>query len=541
MFKRINTYLIENHPNVWHLRLPFLLLTGFIFHIFAFLYGYTYLNEKVLAETSYYIFYFESNFILIQIVLMLIVFFLWGLQFYKNSVLKNYYTAGRFYGVKLLSLLIVLFFWNTSSFVTFEYGIQQKSDQLAQKYNFDALIKEKRFLNPLFLISTGSYGLGNNTALTATNIQHIAVSGTDESDILLCTKEKYLKQSKDENYYNGNCHTKLSEIDPSFYSKVSNSLVVFYKEGSLQLKKGCEVTVIDKFLKLDGYHWNELRNHQDYSQELDQLLKEKKYEKIVQRMAVFKQQINAIYPFTNFNPEVNLNYILQNKGRDLKALISGYYDTYGYSSNDVEKMDTSLYTSKEFIAFATDYFYFQENNWQTASYNLSHPRNYYSVFIVTFIFSVVFAYFLLQFQFINFINFSITVPIAGVMLVLGILFSVFMHRTMAEENNVMVYLLLLLFCLSIVYRSKNKMKERVNEVFILLFAFLIPITAMVTYGVIGMKIYTKEYVSDPCLDWMTKKHYFESPPFYEWHFIILGLLSCFGFLLLVKRLKSKPE
>lgn len=540
MFKKINSYLIENHPNVWHLRLPFLILTGFIFHIFAFLYGFLYINEQVLAETNYYQFSFDSSFILVQVILMLIVFFFWGLQFYKNSVLKNYYRAGRFYGVKLLSLLVVLFFWNISSFVTFNCGISVKRDQLAQKYDVDALIKEKEFLNPLFLIAEDSYELKNNPTLNANHIEHRKLDNVDESDIYLCTRENYLSQFNLINNSIEHCRTKISEIDPSLYSRVDNSSVIFYEKGSIQVKEGCDVTVINKFLKLDGYHWNELRNHSDYSSELNQLLKEENQQKLVQRMEAFKQNVNAIYPFTNFEPKVNLSYISRKKARYLEVIISDYRDMDSYSSAEVLQMDTSLYTSKEFRDAARQYFYFQENSWETAITNLRHSTNYYSTILNTFIFSVIFAYFLLQFQIINFINFAITVPIAGVMLVAGILFGVLMHTTMKEYTAVF-YLLLLLTSLVVVYRTKTKIKERTNEVFILLFASLIPIAVLVTYGVIGMKIYTKEYVNDPCLGLMSKNQYFESPPFYEWHFIILGLLSCFGFLLIVKRLKSKPE
>lgn len=540
MFKRINTYLIENHPNIWHLRLPFLILTGFIFHIFAFLYGFLYINEQVLAETNYYQFSFDSSFILVQVILMLIVFFFWGLQFYKNSVLKNYYRAGRFYGVKLFSLLVVLFFWNISSFVTFDCGISVKRDQLAQKYNVDALIKEKEFLNPLLLSSEDDYELRNNPKLNASHIQHRKLTDSDENDIYLCTKDDYLKQYKTRNQYIENCRTKLSEIDSSFYSRVDNSTVIFYEQENLQLKEGCNVNVINKFLKLDGYHWNELRNHPDYSSELDKLLKEKKYKELIRRMEAFKQNVNSIYPFTNFDPQINLNYISQKRGRYLKGIISHYYENGSYRTNEVLKMDTSLYTSKEFRLAATQYFYFQENSWDTATTNLTRSANYYSTILTTFIFSVIFAYFLLQFQIINFINFAITVPIAGVMIVVGILFSVVMYRTM-EDYTVVFYLLLLLACLIIVYRVKTKIKERANEVFILLFASLIPTVVLVTYGIISMKIYVKEYVTDSCADSISRDQYFQSPPFYEWHLIILGLLSCFGFLLIVKRLKSKPE
>ncbi len=537
MFKRINTYLIENHPNVWHLRLPFLILTGLIFHVFAFLYGYTYLNERVLAETSYYRFITKSNFILIQVVLLLIVFFIWGLQFYKNSVLKHYYIAGRFYGIKLFSLLIVLLFWNISSFVTFDYGIQLKKNQLAQKYNFDELIKEKEFLNPLLLVSEDSYSLENNPYLTSNRIRYVNTNNTDYNGIYYCTKENYLKRNND---FTKNCITKTNEIDSNFYSRVENSLVVFYQLEDLQVKKDCKVNVINKFLKLDGYHWSELRNHPDYSKELDQLLKEQKYENLVKRMTAFKQKLAVIYPYTNFDPQINLNYILHKEGRNLENIVSDYNNRDIHSIMNINDIDSSFYSTKEFMESAMNSFYFDQYSWETTTDNLSRTSDYYMAFLITFIFSSALAYFLLQFQVINFINFAITVPIAGVMLVMGILFSAFLYDKMGEYTF-MVYLLALLGGLIIVYRVNTRLKERANEVFMLLFASLIPITVMVVYGVIGSKIYIEKVFDDPCTDTFSSYEYFNAPSFYELHFLALGILSCIGFLLLVKKLKSKPE
>jgi hypothetical protein len=121
MFKKINTYLIENHPNIWHIRMPFLLVTGLALHIFAFLYAYIYITPDILTKGYYFSFIHESYFIFIQIILLLVVFFIWLLQYFKNSVIKHYYKAGNFYAVKQYLLLAFLFFWNITSFVSFDY------------------------------------------------------------------------------------------------------------------------------------------------------------------------------------------------------------------------------------------------------------------------------------------------------------------------------------------------------------------------------------------------------------------------------------
>ncbi len=539
MLKRINTYLIENHPNVWHLRLPYLILTGLVLHIIAFLFGYIYLNERVLAETSYYQFSMESNFVLVQVILLLIVFFLWGLQFYKNSVLKNYYIAGRFYGVKLFALIALLFFWNLSSFITFDLGLNIKKVGLVQKHNYKNLAKEKNFMNPLLLLSGDEYDLDKNSYLTSNNIQFDDTDANGFKGIRYCTKENYLKYTKRNKYFTQDCLTGKAEIDSNFYSQVENSTIIFYQLENIEPKKGCQVNVIGKFLKLDDYHWNELQNHPDYSKELDQYIKEKNYDELVKRMTAFKQKLNAIYQYTNFNPQINLDYILQKKGLNLSSIISEYERDDMNASIVLDKSDVN-YLSEEFEELSRQNYYFSQYKWETTMNSLERTPSYYSTFLITFIVSVVLAYFLVQFQIINFINFAITVPIAGVMLVVGILIYALIWSSM-REYSFSIYLVVLLGSLITVYRMNQRLKERANEIFILLFATLIPITVMVVYGVIGSKIYIEKVFNDPCTDTFSSYEYFNAPSFYELHFLALGILSCIGFLLLVKKLKSKPE
>ena len=49
-FKKINTYLLENHPLIWHSKTIQLTIAGSVFWIISFLSGYGYVNLNLLKQ-----------------------------------------------------------------------------------------------------------------------------------------------------------------------------------------------------------------------------------------------------------------------------------------------------------------------------------------------------------------------------------------------------------------------------------------------------------------------------------------------------------
>ena len=67
-FKKINTYLLENHPLIWHSKTIQLTIAGSVFWIISFLSGYGYVNLNLLKHQTSSTYYQESNFIFFQII-----------------------------------------------------------------------------------------------------------------------------------------------------------------------------------------------------------------------------------------------------------------------------------------------------------------------------------------------------------------------------------------------------------------------------------------------------------------------------------------
>lgn len=535
MYRKLNTYLLENHPNLWHVRLPLLVLSGLVLHIIAFVYGWMYLTPTVL--TKYYTPFVDSYFILLQSILIIIVLFVWALLFFRNSALNLFYRANRFYSIKLFSIIAILFTWNLSSFLTFEWAVALKKDRLYEQIDIVSLQKEKDFLEPLLLRDKESYYFANNPKLTQQGIQFEEIN-SNKTRIGYCFSDS-IKKMKNSNLVS-ECYMTVEDIDSTKISKVDSLQGVFFQLENITINKYCSFQGIRQMMKIDGFHLYELKNHYYYSEELDLQLKEAKYDALAERLTKFKERINAIYPFTNFNPYVNLSYIVAKKGLYLEQIVQN--DSYGrrvFSSYSLNKIDTSEQLEID-LSKGKEYFYFDEYEYDNLFSNVTKETNYYSTTIVLICFSILLAYLLVQFQFIQFINFVIAVPISLALIIAGVFFGIVTFE-LFDSFTPFVYLFILLLVVGVPLLIYSRLSERIKEVLIVLAGVILPATILSFYAALGERIYRKiEHTCDLENSSMPQA-YFKAPPYYEWHFIVLGVLVIFICLFLIKRLKAKPE
>jgi len=150
---------------LWHVRLPYLLICAVSLNLFAILYAFAFLTPQKFSTTSFSNHIFNSAFFVTNLLILLVIFLIWGLQFYRNSVLKNFYKANNFYSIRLFLLLASTFFLLLFSFLTFQFALEWKMDYLEKKYDLKALIQEKKILEPLLLLNKKSYNLQHNPEL----------------------------------------------------------------------------------------------------------------------------------------------------------------------------------------------------------------------------------------------------------------------------------------------------------------------------------------------------------------------------------------
>lgn len=545
---KINRYLLENHPDLWHVRLPMLIVTAICLHLFSFVYGYLYVTPKVLLGSSsfyegssYYLFYFS--------ILMIIILFYWGLKFYRNSVIKHFYRASNRYVVKMFFLIFVLLFANLSAILSFSVGTSLAIQQIKQKFHPEELQKEYDFLAPVLLIDSDAYDLANSSVLTKQNLSFIRVNGGNS------VPYNY------EELWDSTSYIPVEKIDSSKYSLVDDDYVIFYRTVEKETKKGCTSTFLKEIVKLDGYHNKAVAYHHNYTKELGAYRTENRLNELALRMEAFKQKVNEIGDLTNFNPWVNLSYIEAKKWINISYVMGRIYDydsSYDYDEEaeiyrpstttktksalpSLDKIDPSQINPYE-LENSTQNYFFNHYDLENFLSNCFYPSNYYAPFIAIFVISLIVAFLLLQFQFVQFINVIISIPIMAVLFVLATLFTVL--TAYSNSNNILsqLFFYTTFWCvfIGLFLNYSSRMTTRWKEVFLILIMNIFPIMVLMGYGALGDLIYREASSPDPCYS-VSIDYYFSAPPLYEWHFILLGIVSAIFILSRIKRIVAKPE
>lgn len=90
--KKINKFLIERYPTIWNTRLVWMLLIASIVHILFFIMGYlSYINPQAFQSYRIENQFFESGFIMVNIIISLLMLVGWLVYMFKNNAFKNFY------------------------------------------------------------------------------------------------------------------------------------------------------------------------------------------------------------------------------------------------------------------------------------------------------------------------------------------------------------------------------------------------------------------------------------------------------------------
>lgn len=127
MFKKLNTYLLENHPLVWNTRLINALLILLGVHLLFFAIGYFSFSSPVqLHERDLFENYFQSGFVWIGVLISILILILWMNQYFKQNAFKSHYpkSNGSLYKEFLIIFLISLL--SVSQYFSYTYGLKTR-------------------------------------------------------------------------------------------------------------------------------------------------------------------------------------------------------------------------------------------------------------------------------------------------------------------------------------------------------------------------------------------------------------------------------
>ena len=126
MIKRINKYLLENHPLIWNTKVMWMVLILLVAHIAFYFAGFFSFND--VTELHYnYIFerYADNGAIWIGTLLSILVFILWLNGYFKQNAFKSFYPKSNRSLFMELVWIFVICFMNISFYISYTEGLRQ--------------------------------------------------------------------------------------------------------------------------------------------------------------------------------------------------------------------------------------------------------------------------------------------------------------------------------------------------------------------------------------------------------------------------------
>lgn len=127
MIKKINKYLLENHPLVWNIRLVWMLGIMVAMHLLFFLIGYfSYFSPVDLHQSNLFDNYLESGFVWIGILLSILIFILWMNQYFKQNAFKSQYPKSNFSLYKEFLIIFLISFLGITQYLSYTKGLETR-------------------------------------------------------------------------------------------------------------------------------------------------------------------------------------------------------------------------------------------------------------------------------------------------------------------------------------------------------------------------------------------------------------------------------
>jgi len=374
MIKKINKYLLENHPLVWNTRLVWMLATLLGMHILFFIIGFmSYLSPVDLHDTSFFQRYFESGFVWIGVLLSILILILWMNQYFKHNAFKAHYPKSNFSIYKEFLIVFLVTFLSVTQYFSYTQGLKTRVSTLKTSEEIE---KEMDLVNRVAPFTLQNNDYRYNSAIYNQNNRCIDVPAFDS----LVNEDDVLKLFISNKFKNNFWH--LTPDDTIHYQKFKDSLQVpLYKNDEFDDVLVRHFPERKDWKAPEDYKTQEpyiSKNQYDYS-----------YDTVVEAVpdAVYDAQGNRAYVL-NFN----LNSIYNYCGLPVIAsdsLKNGeYYAKKTYNLLHGQKKDSIQVLLDNYLKLAKEYkigHRFKDKNWIDYVYNppyyfvdyeLSSPSRY---------------------------------------------------------------------------------------------------------------------------------------------------------------------
>lgn len=599
LFQKIDTYLLEKLPLLWHNKVLYTLVYSTLLSILYFAWGYFYTSPLNIKHLSITDFLYRSDAFLCLIILNACFLILWSLSFFRKNAVKNFYPLQRFYFTRLFCSFVLIFWSITWPVNTFNWGVNNKVREIAPVITLEKHLETINFANA-FLFEN-DYSFENYIHTHYPDIRILAFDNNtqkwEEGNYELDTETQKEWKTTSLNY--------IPAQHPENNDTIGNRLLQFIEVKDVSNNNKCNPTNRTLFVKahaLKDICPNELFDLRNYSNiEIDSnYFDYPEYSSIFQQYAdknryrykyyyadpstdknlptyrIFNKKIASFIESANvsdvmkllntyqklliqlrinhsLNTEEIANYVMKRtQEMTFKPIVASSFNDENLALSDIKHYKT-LEAYQEMRSQKTTYtqpLYFVEKSQLREVYSNSQkahdPLWNWDYLIVSSYFALSLAFIVFLFAINQALNVVIAAAISGVLAILNTLFFVVFLQSYKYYESIdfrlfsqlLIFSAILFSLLYFFYKSKKINKRIILILFNLCFGLIcfIPLFLMQF-----LESILKYKVEDECLNSHTVHsvfYYWSSDP-------ILNLVFVFGsiiaFTICIKPILSKPE
>lgn len=589
--KKINQYLLENHPITWHSKFLQLLVAGIFCWIISFISGYLLFGLHELKHRQTKDFYTDSSFVSFHVIYCLIIICIWAIYYYKNNAIKSFYPLSKLYFVKLFSQLFIAFSLLVSAYYPFTYGTISRVKNELKINETEAKIAKLNLGSAFVLKNKSMYHIDNNKEVVKQNLSSIYYN--DISNIWEEENSYYYYPNKLDETYSGKdlFYGDFADLHDSLSTKIDDYKYLFFRtvnkfESSDSCASNLFVTDFVQLPNSDKLHVFDFQNlnaswldyQSPYTQKstnefiTNKVLRWSKNHQFDSIQMAINDFIDVCMEYKidlRLDPRMILKYLKLKNFHHIESITGQYENNYNnrieindfsypedysvlmkYSNNDVP---VSVEDSSAFLTAIErqDIYFFEKDEIGNLldNYEMAHTNRFDIGFVAVLFIGFFLAFLFVLFEFANIVSFLITIPIGGVLMILVALGLIFINLSgnynfdnydyHAREKNsiVFVFCIILIIVGTTIYGIlSKKFNKKVLNVLVNMTYIISPFFVNLIFGM--NFILSGHYVNSKCGGEYVYGYAYIANPFWILLFAVIGLFSFFP---LIKKYKALED
>lgn len=589
--KKINQYLLENHPITWHSKFLQLLVAGIFGWIISFTSGYLFFGLHELKYNQTRDFYFDSNFVSFHVIYCLIIICIWAIFYYKNNAIKSFYPLSKLYFVKLFGQLFFAFSLLVSAYYPFTYGTISRVRNELKINDTEAKIAKLNLGAAFVLNNKANFHIDNNKEVVKQKLSSIYYN--DISNIWEGENSyMYYPEKVDDAYSGLNLfYGDFGDLHDSLSTQIDNFKYLFFKTvDKFESIDSCEShSFVTDFVQLpnsDKLHIYDFQNLNSNGLEFqsfftqaitnekvtNQVLRWSKNHEYDSIQSAINDFIDVCMEYKidlRLNPRIILKYLKLKEFHHIESITGQYDNNYNnridandfsypedysvlmkYSNNDlpVSKEDSSVFIT----AIERQNLYFFEKDQiinLKDNYEMAHTYRFEKELIVLLFIGFFLAFLFVLFEFANIVSFLITIPISGVLMILVALGLIFINLSgnydfenydyhSKEKNSIVfVFCIVLIIVGTTIYGIlSKKINKKVLNVLVNMTYIISPFFINLIFGM--NFILSAHYVNSNCGSEYVYGFAFFMNPLWV---LVFSTIGVFAFFPLIKKYKALED